>query len=83
MVEEVATLTAYRERGLAKAVVGRAVREALRWGADLVTIPADADDWPQVIYAKLGFEPVGIQVSFTLPRRDRLLKRCPGQSPAR
>jgi GNAT superfamily N-acetyltransferase len=66
MVEEVATLTAYRERGLAKAVVGRAVREALRWGADLVTIPAEADDWPQLIYAKLGFEPVGIQVSFTL-----------------
>jgi len=66
MVEEVATLTAYRERGLAQAVVGRAVREALRWGADLVTIPAEADDWPQLIYAKLGFEPVGIQVSFTL-----------------
>jgi hypothetical protein len=29
-------------------------------------VPADADDWPQVIYAGLGFEPVGTQVHFTL-----------------
>ena len=65
-MEEAATLTAHRERGLALAVVGRAVREALRWGADLVTIPADADDWPQLIYSRLGFEPVGMEVSFTL-----------------
>jgi hypothetical protein len=50
----------------ARAVVGRAVRAALSWGADLVTIPADADDWPQLLYAKLGFEPVGIEVAFTL-----------------
>jgi GNAT superfamily N-acetyltransferase len=66
MVEEVATLQAYRERGLAKAVVSAALLAAGQWGADLITVPADADDWPQLIYAKLGFEPVGTQVSFTL-----------------
>jgi cystathionine beta-synthase len=44
MVEEVATLSAHRERGLARAVVSCAVREALRWRADLITVPADAED---------------------------------------
>jgi GNAT superfamily N-acetyltransferase len=69
MVEEryqVATLPAYRERGLAKATVSAAIAAAGEWGADQVTVPADADDWPQVLYAKLGFEPIGVQLSFTL-----------------
>lgn len=66
MVEEVGTLAAYREQGLAKAVVCAAVRAAREWGAQLITVPADADDWPQLLYAKLGFEPVGVEVAFTL-----------------
>ena len=66
MVEQVATLPDYRERGLARAAVSAAVAAAGEWGAELITVPADADDWPQLLYAKLGFEPIGIQVSFTL-----------------
>jgi Acetyltransferase (GNAT) family len=66
MVEEVATLTSHRERGLAKAVVSAALVAADQWEADLITIPADADDWPQIMYARLGFEAVGTQISFTL-----------------
>jgi GNAT superfamily N-acetyltransferase len=66
MVEQVGTLPDYRERGLARAVVSAAVAAAGEWHADLITVPADADDWPQLLYAKLGFEPIGIQVSFTL-----------------
>lgn len=66
MVEQVGTLPDYRERGLARAAVSAAVAAAGEWGAELITVPADADDWPQLLYAKLGFEPVGIQVSFTL-----------------
>ncbi|MFZ0041444.1 MAG: GNAT family N-acetyltransferase [Solirubrobacteraceae bacterium] len=65
MVEEVATLPEYRERGLARAAVGAAVRAAGEWEADLIVIPADADDWPQLMYAKLGFAPIGRQVGFT------------------
>jgi hypothetical protein len=67
MVEEVATLSAHRERGLARAVVSTAVSAAVEWGAELITVPCDADDWPQLMYARLGFAPVGMQVSFTLP----------------
>jgi GNAT superfamily N-acetyltransferase len=66
MVEEVGTLPSHRERGLAKAVVCAAIDAGLRWGAELIAIPADADDWPQMIYAGLGFAPVGRQVHFTL-----------------
>ena len=66
MVEQVATLPGYRERGLAQAVVSAAIAAAGEWGADLITVPADADDWPQLLYRKLGFEPLGITVAFTL-----------------
>jgi GNAT superfamily N-acetyltransferase len=77
MVEEVATLSAYRERGLARAVVSAALLAAGRWGADVITVPADADDWPQLMYAKLGFEPVGTQVSFTLRTGRRVASAAP------
>lgn len=65
MVEQVGTLPGYRERGLAKAVVGAAIAAAREWEAELISVPADADDWPQIIYAGLSFETVGTQVQFT------------------
>jgi GNAT superfamily N-acetyltransferase len=64
-VEEVGTLPAHRGRGLARAVVCAAVAHAGRWGADLIVVPADADDWPQLMYARLGFAPVGRQIALT------------------
>lgn len=65
LIEEVATLAAHRRRGLARAVVGAAIVSAATWRADLIVVPADADDWPQVMYAGLGFVAVGRQVSLT------------------
>jgi GNAT superfamily N-acetyltransferase len=65
MVEEVGTLASHRGRGLARAVVGAAILAAVAWEAELIVVPADADDWPQVMYAGLGFVPVGRQVSLT------------------
>jgi GNAT superfamily N-acetyltransferase len=66
MIEEVGTLARFRERGLARAVVTAAVDAALGLGCERIFVPADADDWPQLLYVKLGFEPVARQVSFTL-----------------
>ena len=66
MVDEVGTLTAHRQRGLARAVVSAAVVTASEWGAELIVVPADADDWPQLLYSRLGFAPVGVQVALTL-----------------
>lgn len=65
MVESVATLRAWRQRGLARAAVSAALRAAAGWGAELITVPCDADDWPQLMYASLGFAPVGRIVTFT------------------
>jgi GNAT superfamily N-acetyltransferase len=66
MLEQVGTLPDHRERGLANAVGSAAVASAEEWGANLITVRADADDWPQLLYSRLGFEPMGMQVSFTL-----------------
>jgi GNAT superfamily N-acetyltransferase len=64
IVDSVGTLAAHREQGLARAVVSAAVAAAGAANAELIVVPADADDWPQMIYARLGFVPVGIQVAF-------------------
>jgi GNAT superfamily N-acetyltransferase len=58
-VEDVATLEAYRGRGLSRAVVYRALQESLSAGNDLTFLVADALDWPRDFYGKLGFEAVG------------------------
>jgi GNAT superfamily N-acetyltransferase len=76
LIDEVGTLPSHRERGLAKAAVSAAVRAAGEWGADLIVVPADADDWPQLLYAKLRFEPIGIQSSFTLRRATARGRAC-------
>jgi RimJ/RimL family protein N-acetyltransferase len=58
-IEAVATLEAYRNRGLASSIVRRGVAEAFHTGHDLVWILAEEDDWLKALYAKLGFNPVG------------------------
>jgi ribosomal protein S18 acetylase RimI-like enzyme len=58
-VESVMTLERFRGRGLGKAIVAHAVREARAAGHSLVFVVADADDWPKELYRRLGFEPVG------------------------
>jgi GNAT superfamily N-acetyltransferase len=58
-VEDVGTLAPARERGYAKAIVLAAVATAQAEGAGTIFITADAADWPQLMYAKLGFETVG------------------------
>jgi ribosomal protein S18 acetylase RimI-like enzyme len=64
-VEDVNTLEAFRNRGAGRSVVLGAIAAARAAGADLVWILADADDWPQQLYAKLGFEQVGGAWQFT------------------
>jgi GNAT superfamily N-acetyltransferase len=65
LIDEVATLRAHRERGFARSAIVAALTAAIDAGCDPIVVPADADDWPQLIYAKLGFEPIGRQVAFT------------------
>jgi ribosomal protein S18 acetylase RimI-like enzyme len=61
-VEDVETLAAYRKRGLSRAVVTAALAAAR--DQEFVFLVADVDDWPQHFYARLGFDPVGIESRF-------------------
>jgi GNAT superfamily N-acetyltransferase len=58
-VEDVATLEAARGAGLASAVVDAARRASREAGDTTTFITADAADWPQFFYGRLGFVPVG------------------------
>jgi GNAT superfamily N-acetyltransferase len=58
-VEDVATRADSRERGYAKAIVLAAVAAAQAAGDSTIFLTAEAADWPQLMYAKLGFETVG------------------------
>ncbi len=63
-VEDVATLEAFRGRGLARAVVLRAVEEARAAGAEVVFLQADDDDWPKHLYGRLGFDELSRRSAF-------------------
>ena len=67
-IENVLTLERFRNRGLARAVVSKALGEARAAGHDLVFLIADRDDWPKELYGKLGFDVVGRIWEFLLPR---------------
>jgi GNAT superfamily N-acetyltransferase len=58
-VEDVGTLAPARERGYAKAIVLTAVAAAQAAGDTTIFLTAEADDWPQLFYARLGFETIG------------------------
>ena len=64
-VEEVYTAKPHRGAGLASAVIRTAIAAARERGDDLIMILADADDWPQRLYERLGFEAVDAYHSFT------------------
>ena len=69
-VEDVATLTPHRRRGLARAVVLAAADASRAAGHELTFIVADDDDWPKELYARLGFDRLGLVHNFIRqPRR--------------
>ena len=58
-LEDVYVLPDARGRGHARALVSAATAFARRDDHDLVFIVADEDDWPQKLYASVGFGPLG------------------------
>lgn len=65
-VENVMTLPAYRNRGIASSLVNHGVRLGYDSGADLGFLIADEDDWPKDLYVKLGFTTIGTMWEATL-----------------
>ena len=68
-VEDVGTLRPARGRGLAQAIVLAALAESRAAESEVTFLSADADDWPRLMYEKLGFETVG--ELFILRRRPQ------------
>jgi ribosomal protein S18 acetylase RimI-like enzyme len=65
-VENVATLPEARGRGLARAVTLAAARASEEDGNELTFLGAAADDWPRLLYARLGFDEIGLNYAFRL-----------------
>lgn len=65
-VEDVYTVPEARGRGYARTLISHAIARAKAAGADYVFIVADDQDWPQQLYRRLGFEPLGRISSFHL-----------------
>jgi GNAT superfamily N-acetyltransferase len=58
-IDAVATITAFRGRGYAAALMSAAIGAAADHGCTHVVLSALADDWPRAWYARLGFVEVG------------------------
>jgi predicted N-acetyltransferase YhbS len=59
-VEDVGTLAVARGQGLAQAVIRTAIAASRGAGHRHTFIVADADDWPRLLYEKLGFAVCGV-----------------------
>jgi ribosomal protein S18 acetylase RimI-like enzyme len=66
-IDAVHTMTRFRNRGGARAVVTAAIEAAGSAGADLIWLLADANDWPKELYGKLGFDAIGGCWQYTRP----------------
>jgi GNAT superfamily N-acetyltransferase len=60
MVEDLFTLPGFRKRGIATALIARAIAHVRQQGADQILIGALATAEPKRLYARLGFDPVCI-----------------------
>jgi GNAT superfamily N-acetyltransferase len=60
MVEDLFTLPAFRQRGIATAIIARAITHVRQQGAEQILIGAHATEPPKRLYAALGFAPVCI-----------------------
>ena len=69
-IENVLTLSRFRKRGLARAIVSKALEEARKGRHELIFLIADQRDWPKELYGKLGFDGVGLIWEFVLPRAE-------------
>lgn len=63
-VEDVGTLPSARQRGLGRAVTLAAVRASVAGGDELTYLGALAEDWPRLMYERLGFDEVGEALAF-------------------
>lgn len=71
VVEDLFTLPEYRHRGIATALIARAVADSRARGAGPVLIGADPGDTPKQMYAALGFRPLLVMRSYWKRAKER------------
>jgi len=64
-VEDVNTHPDHRGKGFARATVTHAARRLMAQGNDLIILEASVDDWPRLLYSKLGFTHMAPLPTFT------------------
>jgi ribosomal protein S18 acetylase RimI-like enzyme len=64
-VEDVNTHPDHRGKGFARATVTQGARRLMAQGNDLIILEAAADDWPRLLYGKLGFTHMAPLPTFT------------------
>jgi GNAT superfamily N-acetyltransferase len=69
LVEDLFVLPEHRGRGVARALISRAVADARERGAGPVLIGALIDDTPKDLYRRMGFEPLMVRRCWTRPLR--------------
>jgi GNAT superfamily N-acetyltransferase len=69
MVEDLFVLPEHRGRGVARALVRRAVADARERGAQSVLSGALVDDTPKDLYRRMGFDPLVVRRCWTSPLR--------------
>jgi GNAT superfamily N-acetyltransferase len=63
-IDEVGTLERRRNHGYASAAVLAAIETARAEDCDPIFLLTDAADWPQQLYGRLGFSPIGLLYEF-------------------
>jgi ribosomal protein S18 acetylase RimI-like enzyme len=76
-IELVTTRPEHRNRGYGRAIVSAAVAASREQGDQLTFLVALADDWPQALYRRLGFEPAGLIHRFRRPVRPQRRSSVP------
>jgi GNAT superfamily N-acetyltransferase len=68
LVEDLFVAREQRGQGIAQALIAHATADARARGAGPVIIGSLTDDWPKVLYARMGFRPVFVERAWNLER---------------
>jgi ribosomal protein S18 acetylase RimI-like enzyme len=66
-IESVCTFTEFRNHGVARGVILRALKEDQEASCDFSFLIADDEDWPKELYKRLGYKELGYLYDFTQP----------------
>jgi ribosomal protein S18 acetylase RimI-like enzyme len=66
-IESVCTFTEFRNHGVARGVILRALKEGQEASCDFSFLIADDEDWPKELYKRLGYKELGYLYDFTQP----------------